>query len=409
MFASSSTRTTMVLCFLAAICEGIDLQAAGVAASGIVPESEPGARQLGFFFSASTAGLFVGALIGGRLSDAIGRKAVLVASIAVFGSFSLLTPLSGDVPTLVAARFATGLGLGGAFPNLIALVSESSGSDRRSANVTLAYAGAPFGGAVASLISLVASAEHWRWVFIVGGVAPLAIAPVMAIALAESPAFEHVKVGATAGMPKAGSFVAIMTEGRALGTLLLWASFFLALLTLYLLLSWLPTLMVGNGLTKPQAATAQIGLNLGGAIAAFLVGRLMEGKFRRPSIVATFVALPILLVLLANAPAGFVMLLGIVVLLGGATVASQAILYALAPACYPTSIRGVGVGSSVAVGRIGSIVGPLFGAFLVGAGRTSSQVLLGLMPIVVVGGICAVALTWWVPALSTPARSSINH
>ncbi len=397
MTDSSRTRTTMVLCFLTAICEGIDLQAAGVAASGIASEFAPNARQLGFFFSASTAGLFVGALIGGRVSDAIGRKTVLVVSIIVFGSFSLLTPLSGDVRTLVAARFATGLGLGGAFPNLIALVSESSGHDRRSANVTLAYAGAPFGGAVASLISLIATQEHWRWVFIAGGVAPLTIAPVMAFALAESPAFEHAKAGATTGMPKAGSFVAIVTEGRALRTLLLWASFFLALLTLYLLLSWLPTLMVASGLTKAQAAISQIGLNMGGAVAAFLVGRLMEGSLRRASIVATFLALPILLVWLANAPASFVVLLGVVILLGGATVASQAILYALAPACYPTSIRGVGVGSSVAIGRIGSIVGPLFGASLVGSGHDSSQVLMGLMPIVVVGGICAIALAWRVP------------
>ena len=387
----------MVLCFLTAICEGIDLQAAGVAASGIAAEFAPDARQLGLFFSASTAGLFVGALIGGRLSDAIGRKTVLVVSIVVFGSFSLLTPLSGDVRTLVAARFATGLGLGGAFPNLIALVSESSTHDRRSANVTLAYAGAPFGGAVASLISLIATQEHWRWVFIAGGVAPLAIAPVMALALAESPAFEHARAGAKTGVPKAGSFVAIVTEGRALGTLLLWASLFLALLTLYLLLSWLPTLMVASGLSKAQAAISQIGLNMGGAVAAFLVGRLMEGSLRRASIVATFFALPILLVSLANAPGSFVVLLGVVILLGGATVASQAILYALAPACYPTSIRGVGVGSSVAIGRIGSIVGPLFGASLVGSGHDSSQVLMGLMPIVLAGGICAIALAWRVP------------
>ena len=397
MTDSSRTRTTMVLCFLTAICEGIDLQAAGVAASGIAAEFAPDARQLGFFFSASTAGLLVGALIGGRVSDAIGRKTVLVVSIVVFGSFSLLTPLSGDVRTLVAARFATGLGLGGAFPNLIALVSESSRQDRRSANVTLAYAGAPFGGAVASLISLIATQEHWRWVFIAGGVAPLAIAPVMAFALAESPAFEQAKAGATTGMRKAGSFVAIMTEGRALRTLLLWASLFLALLTLYLLLSWLPTLMVASGLSKAQAAISQIGLNMGGAVAAFLVGRLMEGSLRRASIVATFLALPILLVWLANAPGSFVVLLGVVILLGGATVASQAILYALAPACYPTSIRGVGVGSSVAIGRIGSIVGPLFGASLVGSGHDSSQVLMGLMPIVVAGGICAIALAWRVP------------
>src|SRR5580700_4890163 len=96
--------TTIVCCLLAVFCEGIDLQAAGVAAGGIVPEFKPTPGQLGDFFSASTIGLFFGALIGGRLSDAIGRKRVVIASIVLFGLFSLLTPLAWDMRTLYWAR-----------------------------------------------------------------------------------------------------------------------------------------------------------------------------------------------------------------------------------------------------------------------------------------------------------------
>jgi AAHS family 3-hydroxyphenylpropionic acid transporter len=71
-------RSTIVFCLLAALCEGIDLQAAGVAAGGIALQFQPTASQFGTFFSASTFGLFFGALIGGRLADSIGRKKVLV-------------------------------------------------------------------------------------------------------------------------------------------------------------------------------------------------------------------------------------------------------------------------------------------------------------------------------------------
>jgi len=197
---------TIVCCVLAVFCEGIDLQAAGVAAGGIIPEFKPSPGQLGNFFSASTTGLFFGALIGGRLSDSIGRKRVVLASIVLFGLFSLLTALAPDMQMLYWARLLTGLGLGGALPNLIALVNECSAPDRRSANVALAYSGAPFGGAVASLISMSIAAPHWRLIFIAGGVAPLIVAPIMMAKLRESPAFERLRAEkAVVGRSKGGS------------------------------------------------------------------------------------------------------------------------------------------------------------------------------------------------------------
>jgi MFS transporter, AAHS family, 3-hydroxyphenylpropionic acid transporter len=400
---------TIVCCLLAAFCEGIDLQAAGVAAGGIGPEFKPNPEQLGTFFSASTFGLFIGALAGGRLADSIGRKHVLIASITVFGVASLLTPLAWDMRSLCGARLLTGLGLGGALPNLIALVNECSAAGRRSANVALMYSGAPFGGAVASLISMSIATSHWRWIFIAGGVAPLIIAPIMLAKLRESPEFERMR--SAAGMsgsadargaevrgavnPRRGSFVAILAAGRAVPTLLLWVSFFLGLLMLYLLLSWLPTLLVGNGMSKPQAAAVQIAFNVGGGLAALLMGQLLEGRLRRAAVITTFMALPALVVLLSRAPSQLGITVMIVFLLGCAVLAAQAFLYAIAPACYPTSIRGVGVGAAVAVGRIGSIVGPKLGGVIRAAGHSYSQLLTDLLPIVVVGSMAAMALAWY--------------
>jgi AAHS family 3-hydroxyphenylpropionic acid transporter len=385
--------TTIVCCLLAVFCEGIDLQAAGVAAGGIIPEFKPSPDQIGTFFSASTFGLFLGALIGGRLSDSIGRKRVVVTSIALFGLFSLLTPLARDMPTLSWARFFTGLGLGGALPNLIALVNESSAPDRRNANVALAYSGAPFGGALASLISMSLESSHWRWIFVAGGVAPLILAPIMLAMLRESPAF--------AATHERSSVFAIFASGRATPTLLLWVSFFLGLLMLYLLLSWLPTLLVGNGMTKPQAAAAQIAFNVGGGLAALLMGTLLEGRLRRAAVLTTFVALPLLILLLSRAPPLFSLTVLIVFALGCAVIAAQAFLYAVAPACYPTSIRGLGVGAAVAVGRIGSIVGPKLAGLLKAAGHSYSQLLTDLLPIVVLGSMTAIALAWYTQR-STP-------
>jgi MFS transporter, AAHS family, 3-hydroxyphenylpropionic acid transporter len=386
-------RTTVVFCVLAALCEGIDLQAAGVAAAGIAAEFKPSPAQLGNFFSASTLGLFLGALIGGRLADRVGRKRILVASIALFGLFSLLTPAAFSMSSLGVARLLTGLGLGGALPNLIALTAESSPAHRRSANVALVYAGAPLGGAIASWISMVSAASHWRWIFIVGGLAPLLLAPIMGWALPESLAFQRARRDS---VPR-GRVTEVLAAGRASRTLLLWISFFLELLILYLLLNWLPTLLVGVGLTRAEAAGAQIGFNIGGALAALLMGHLLEGRWRNPSIVVTFVALPLLVPLLARTGPQPATVTVLVLLLGCAVLAAQAFLYASAPIPYPTAIRGIGVGAAVAMGRLGSIVGPQLGGLLKGMGHGPSRLFMDLLPIVVAGSLCALWLARRLP------------
>ncbi len=391
----SAKHSTLVYCACAALCEGIDLQAAGVAAAGIGGQFKLTADQFGTFFSSSTFGLFFGALIGGRLADSIGRKKVLVSSVAVFGLFSLLTAMAWDVPSLIAFRLLTGLGVGGALPMLLALVSEAGDGDGQGASVAVVYAATPFGGAIASLISLLATTAHWRLIFIVGGLLPLILTPLMVAGLRESVAFERARV-MSAGMPKAGSFTAIFAGGRGPHTVLLWASFFLGLLLLYLLLNWLPTLLVSDGLSHLQAAGAQIGFNLGGAAAAVLIGCSLSGTLRTPAIMLTFISLPLLLILLAKAPAQPYLIVPTVALLGCSVMAAQAFLYSMAPVTYPISIRGVGVGVAVAAGRIGSIVGPKLGGFLKAAGHGPSQLLLDLLPLVIVGSLCALMLNWTV-------------
>jgi AAHS family 3-hydroxyphenylpropionic acid transporter len=382
-----------VFCALVAFCEGIDLQAAGVAAAGIGAEFHPSPDQFGTFFSASTFGLFIGALLGGRLADSIGRKRVLVSSIFVFGLFSLLTAFARDVQLLALARALTGLGLGGALPMLLALVTESSSAEQQTLSVTSVYAAMPLGGAAASLLSLLMSASQWRSIFIAGGVIPLLLAPMMAWGLPESSAFERSR-GAAQGTLRAGSFSALLADGRALGTVLLWLSFLLELLLLYLLLNWLPSLLVSDGFSRVQAAMAQIGFNLGGVFSAVLIGYLLGGRLRNAAIIAVFLLLPVLFAVLAQMPAQFSLVALAVFVLGCAVLAAQAFLYALAPLAYPTLIRGIGVGAAVAFGRVGSIVGPKLGGVLKAAGHGPSRLLMDLVPIAVVGSVCALWLAW---------------
>jgi len=388
--SQTAARSTFIFCVLVALCEGIDLQAAGVAAGGISAEFHPTTAQLGTFFSASTFGLFIGALIGGRLADSIGRKAVLVTSVGLFGFFSLLTPIAWDIASLTWARLFTGLGIGGALPMLLALVSESGSAARASPRVAMVYAATPFGGAGASLISLLIAAPGWRLIFIVGGVLPIILTPLMAFGLKESAAFINVRAESL----KRGNFAAIFAGGRALTTILLWLSFFAGLLLLYLLLNWLPLLLVSNGLTRTEAAGAQIGFNIGGAAAALLIGFLLGGRLRNWGVIVTFGTLPVLLVVLARAPHEIDIIATVVFLLGCSVMAAQAFLYAMAPIPYPTIIRGVGVGSAVAAGRIGSFVGPKLAGILKSAGHDPARLLMDLVPVAIFTSICALLLAW---------------
>jgi AAHS family 3-hydroxyphenylpropionic acid transporter len=397
---SAAGTTTIVLCLLASIAEGIDLQAAGVSAVGIARELQMAPEQLGAFFSASTLGLLFGALLGGRLADSVGRKTVLVASVAMFGLASLITGLSWDAQSLVVSRLLTGLGLGGALPMMVTLTAESSPEERRSANVTMVIAGAPLGGILISLFALASDPAHWRLNFVVGGVLPLILAPIMMFMMPESPAFERSKrlhsVGSSSSRatPVLRDLLVLLSEGRALRTFLLWGCYFLSLLLIYLLLNWLPALMVENGLTHSQASATQMGFNLGGALAALTIGRFMAGRQRRPIVTFTFIAIPLLVVALAQLAGGPLTTMLFVLFLGAAMMAAQAFLYAVTPESYPTEIRGFGVGTAIAIGRIGAIVGPALGGYLAARQQGNTQLFMDLAPLALATCICALLLVW---------------
>jgi AAHS family 3-hydroxyphenylpropionic acid transporter len=250
----------------------------------------PTPHALGLFFSASGAGLLLGAVVGGRISDRLGRKSVLVASIAAFGLFSLLTSVAPDMESLTTARFLTGLGLGGAMPNLIALAADSSAAKSRNASIAIAFIGMPVGAVAASLIVFFLPLEAWRVVFQVGGAAPLIVAPLMFLHL---PATKSGAQSVTsAASTKVNAARELFGEGRTFGTLLLWVSFFLIALTLHLMLNWLPLLLIGRGLLKGQAAVAQAGFNAGGALIAVWLGTLLDSRWRHIGIGTSVALLP---------------------------------------------------------------------------------------------------------------------
>src|SRR6185312_5265476 len=138
-------------------------------------------------FGAGLLGLTVGALVFGPVADRVGRRSVIISSTMLFGVFSVLTPAAGATGALIAVRFFTGLGLGGAMPNIIALTSEYSPIRRRATLVTLMFCGFPLGAVLGGLISAPLMQRFgWQAVFYAGGIIPLFLAPVLIWVLPES-------------------------------------------------------------------------------------------------------------------------------------------------------------------------------------------------------------------------------
>jgi AAHS family 3-hydroxyphenylpropionic acid transporter len=383
---------SLLLCFVVSLFEGMDNVSMGLAAPKLGPEFHLSPAQIGLALSASLFGLMIGALVGGRLADRWGRKRVLIASISALGLFSLGTLLGREFGVLVLMRLLVGLGLGGAFPILIAIAAETSSPRLRATGISMVYCGQPLGAAIISLIiGLGGAGMDWRAVFYVGGLGPLVLVPVLACFLSEPDGFRAARI-VTGANPDSKSVVKILFgRGKALTTLLLWASSIFTLFVVYLLLSWIPSLMVSKGLTRPQGAIISMTLNFGAAAGVLVFGAATDRGYRRQTIVAAYMALVLSLAGLVYFN-GFPAMLAFGGLAGFFMLGSQLILYALAADCYPTLVRGTGVGAAVAFGRAGSAIAPLVGGAVLSAGYGAAAVLATAIPCVFVAAGAAVAL-----------------
>ncbi|MBV8804622.1 MAG: MFS transporter, partial [Sinobacteraceae bacterium] len=302
---AARARTTLLLCTAAALFEGFDNQSMGVAAPKLVPEFGLSPAQASILFSATTFGLFLGAAAGGRIADRWGRKPTLAASLFVFGLCSLLTAVATGPDFLLAARLLTGLGLGAAMPNFIALSSEAAAASQRLSAVTLVMAGMPFGGALSAVLALSDSMGwSWRSIFYVGGAVPIVLSLLILRYLPDGGAKNANKDERNDDHLESVSRV-LFGEGRAWTTLALWGGFFFTQLVLFLMLNWLPSLLIGLGYTHSQASVASICFGVSGAAGAALLGRLHGGARRRLWVAVTYIGMLISLVILPMAGISF--------------------------------------------------------------------------------------------------------
>ena len=383
----------VAFCCMAAMGEGFELQTPGVTMPVLAPlfHLTTGQGFIGGFVSSkalfgsmSTFGLMVGAVIGGRASDLVGRKWVTVISVALFAAFAAATAHAANADMLLWARFFTGLGLGGALPNLLAIVTENVSPGRRNTALGSLYACIPGGGALAGLSSYAfADPVHWHTIYYLGALVPLLALPGIIFGVPNlKPLAQRKDSNPSIGL-------ALFGEGRARTTLVLWLGFLCSLITSYVLLSWLPSLLIAKGLSRPEASIVQIGFSVMGVVLSLATGILVDRPSRAVTIAGVFLSGIVVTAALAVAPATFGVSLILGSLAGGTIAAAQSIVYALAPGAYPVHVRGTGVGFAVAVGRSGAALGPLLAGAILGTGAGAATVLGVLVPLVILAGLCA--------------------
>jgi AAHS family 3-hydroxyphenylpropionic acid transporter len=381
---------TLVLCLLVAMVEGFDLQTAGVTAPKVAPEFAMDPTQVGWFFSSSTLGLLIGAVAGGRLSDRYGRKSMLIVALMLFGCGSLFTGAASDFPLLLFARWLTGLGLGGALPNAVALTAEIGSHARRAVRVAMMAAAMPIGGTVCALVAAWADSLSWRVIFQIGGVLPLILVAMLVFLLPESAAFRAAR--SATGENRPSLYWTLFGARRARTTVLLWSAFLTTLAVSYLMINWLPSLLVGKGYTRPQAALGALIYGLGGSVGGMSFGGLLGIGRTNLITAAAYLGIGGSALLLAWCSGDFVPALIAAGLLGFFVNGGQFILYGVSSTFYPTLVRGTGVGSALSMGRVGAFAGPLLAGALLSAGGNPTSVLVAILPLTAIAGLSAVLL-----------------
>lgn len=376
--AGGGNHSILVLCGLAALADGYDVQVLGLAVPGMAEAMQLPPTAFTGVFPASLTGMACGAAGLAPLADRHGLRRVLLAllllvSVATAGSLSATSPAA-----LAVWRFAAGLGLGALVPVAITLALRHAGPSRRNLQVTLMVTCTAFGSFLAGMAAPVLERHfHWQGLFGLGALLPLCILLLAAAHLpADAPTTAapidtpSVKTAdslckPTLHMNSATGVNALFSPALRRRTVVLWALFWVSLFAIYALISWLPALLTAAGWERAAAQRAAgfmaLGSVIGGPMLAALVDR-GHGHWA-PAVAYGMAALALVPFVTGHIPT--VWTVPLLMLVSACAMGSQQALGAFSALHYPVALRVTGTGWASGVGRFGGMVGPtVLGALL---------------------------------------------
>ncbi|MDR6548154.1 benzoate transport [Chryseobacterium rhizosphaerae] len=378
----------MVLCFMANMCDGMDVMIVSYAAKAISADWNVPPKEFGIVFSAGLVSMAIGAIFLAPLADKIGRKKTVIISLITMGISSIATGFAPSLPFLVVARLVTGLGVGCLLACISALASEYSSKKMKTFWVSFVMAGYPAGAILSGFVANhLISTYGWHSLFIFAGVVTLLMIPLIVLFLRESldflvkkqPEFalnkinkiltaidaEPISVLPPKAIPSTKSSVSgLFSKELKTSTLTLWFAFFLSFGSFYFLTSWIPKLASDFGMSDSLAIYAGLIFNVGSLMGIVFQGYLST-RFDIRKVIAVFLVMTFLLMITFNYVHGSMAML---ILFGciGFTIQGGFIgFYAVGASLYDTVIRSTGIGWAIGMGRFGAILGPLLGGFLI--------------------------------------------
>lgn len=379
----------LIWCLIIIIFDGYDLVIYGVALPLLMQEWSLTAVQAGMLASTALFGMMFGAMSFGTLSDKLGRKKTIMICVAIFSGFTFLGAFASNPIEFGILRFLAGLGIGGVMPNVVALMTEYAPKRIRSTLVAVMFSGYAIGGMTSALLGAWLVPQFgWQIMFYIAGV-PLLALPLIWKFLPESLMYLTVrnqtvearniikKISPAQDVTENSQFIlnevkkgdeaplkALFQKGRTFSTFMFWIAFFMCLLMVYALGSWLPKLMIQAGYSLGASMIFLFALNIGGMIGAIGGGYLADKFHIKKVLTIMFLCGASALILLGFNSPQFV-LYTLIAIAGAATIGSQILLYTFVAQYYPSTVRSTGMGWASGIGRIGAIVGPvLTGALL---------------------------------------------
>lgn len=410
----------MLLCSLVTFLDGFDTQLMALTVPAIAADWAIPHAAFGLALASSLVGLALGAAVIAPFGDRVGRKPMLVWSTVVMSLSTLAAVQASEIWHLTALRFLTGIGIGVSVANGAAMISDYMPGGRRAAAVTLAYSISAVGSIAAGVFApTLIEAAGWRSVYLFGGLAPLALVVMLALWLPESirlllarrpqdpriaPLLAQMteqgdtrEVVADPTPDAARSAVGVLAPTYRWRTLSVWTLLTLNSFVVYMIVSWLPTLLVRQGWEQTAAlhgaAAIQIG-GLAGGIAITLFAA--SGRRINHAIAMAFSIGALSLAAVGFAPSTPAVWNVLLLTIGFGTAGCAFGLTALSAVVYPAEIRATGVGWSLVIGRIGAISAPIAGGMLIQANVPPDKLIGALAaPIIVCTIVAALVRREW--------------
>lgn len=406
----------ILVCFMITVLDGMDVLVIAYSAPLLAEEWAIQPQSLGAVFSAGLFGMALGAMLIAPYSDVIGRRSIVLISVLVISSGIFATAFASSVLQLIFFRFLTGLGIGSMLASVATMTAEYSPDRYRNLTIGFVQSGYAIGATLTGLFAAWLLPEYgWRALFIIAGVVTAAIFPVVYFLMPESIDFlvkkqprgaldkinrvlkkmghtELSELPESSAIAKKPSVKILMTDERRSSTLRLWLAFFMAFLTMYFLISWIPKIAVDAGLPLEQAIYAGTAFNLGAFVGALILG-YFSSRFGLNFLIMLYMFVAAVLMVIFGVVAMPLSVLLVIIFFIGFTVQGGFIgLYSVAARLYPTELRTTGVGWAIGAGRTGAIIGPYMAGILIGMGSPLSiNFLIFALPMVI-AGIAAVSI-----------------